>query len=80
MCGFFAVLFLRSKLCGNYSLVIWRLCHLCKGNVFVGAQMMYVKDDFFDSLSCDALDREEGRAERTKFSEQRKIDTEVSWC
>lgn len=51
-----------------------------QGNVFVGAQMMYVKDDFFDSLSCDALDREEGRAERTKFSEQRKIDTEVSWC
>lgn len=41
-------------------------------------QPVYVKDDFFDSLSCDALDREEGRAERTKFSEQRKIDTEVS--
>ncbi|KAL3679747.1 hypothetical protein R1sor_022703 [Riccia sorocarpa] len=38
---------------------------------------VYVKDDFFDSLSCDALDREEGRAERTKFSEQRKIDTET---
>jgi protein LSM14 len=38
---------------------------------------MYVKDDFFDSLSCDALDREEGRSERTRFSEQRKIDTEV---
>lgn len=43
----------------------------------VGLQPVYVKDDFFDSLSCDALDREEGRAERTKFSEQRKIDTEV---
>jgi hypothetical protein len=40
-------------------------------------QAMYVKDDFFDSLSCDALDREEGRSERTRFSEQRKIDTEV---
>ncbi|CAK9275077.1 unnamed protein product [Sphagnum jensenii] len=38
---------------------------------------MYVKDDFFDSLSCDALDREEGRSERTRFSEQRKIDTET---
>jgi protein LSM14 len=38
---------------------------------------MYVKDDFFDSLSCDALDREEGRSERNRFSEQRKIDTEV---
>ncbi|CAM6047474.1 unnamed protein product [Sphagnum compactum] len=38
---------------------------------------MYVKDDFFDSLSCDALDREEGRSERTRFSDQRKIDTET---
>ncbi|KAJ7549278.1 hypothetical protein O6H91_07G047500 [Diphasiastrum complanatum] len=38
---------------------------------------VYVKDDFFDSLSCDALNRGEGRSERTKFSEQRKIDTET---
>jgi hypothetical protein len=38
-------------------------------------QVLYNKDDFFDSLSCDAI--EGGRAERTKFSEQRKIDTEV---
>lgn len=37
---------------------------------------VYVKDDFFDSLSCDAFDRG-GQAERTKFSEQRKIDTET---
>ena len=44
----------------------------------MGLQMMYVKDDFFDSLYCDALDREEGRAEGTKFSEQRKIDAEAS--
>ncbi|CAM6036920.1 unnamed protein product [Sphagnum compactum] len=40
-------------------------------------KVMYVKDDFFDSLSCDALDWEDGRSERTKFSEQRKIDTET---
>ncbi|KAG0569622.1 hypothetical protein KC19_6G103100 [Ceratodon purpureus] len=38
---------------------------------------LYNKDDFFDSLSCDTLDREGGRGERTKFSEQRKIDTET---
>lgn len=37
---------------------------------------IYTKDDFFDSLSCDALDRG-GQTERTKFSEQRKIDTET---
>jgi len=36
----------------------------------------YTKDDFFDSISCDALDRR-GRSERTKFSEQRKIDTQT---
>ncbi|KAH8952035.1 hypothetical protein BDL97_09G063200 [Sphagnum fallax] len=40
-------------------------------------KVMYVKDDFFDSLSCDALDWEDGHSERTKFSEQRKIDTET---
>jgi protein LSM14 len=38
---------------------------------------LYKKDDFFDELSCDALDRERERGERTKFSEQRKIDTET---
>ncbi len=37
-----------------------------------------MKDDFFDSISCDASEREGGRTERTKFSEQRKIDTEVT--
>ncbi|KAH9552175.1 hypothetical protein CY35_09G050300 [Sphagnum magellanicum] len=40
-------------------------------------KVMYIKDDFFDSLSCDALDWEDGHSERTKFSEQRKIDTET---
>ncbi len=39
-----------------------------------------MKDDFFDSISCDASEREGGRTERTKFSEQRKIDTEVTGC
>ncbi len=43
-------------------------------------QVLYVKDDFFDSISCDASEREGGRTERTKFSEQRKIDTEVTGC
>lgn len=39
---------------------------------------LYVKDDFFDTISCDALDRATGSAERPRpFSDQRKLDTEV---
>ncbi|CAL9148258.1 protein decapping 5 [Musa acuminata AAA Group] len=37
---------------------------------------VYVKDDFFDSLSCATLDRGT-RGGRTRFSEQLKIDTET---
>ncbi|KAE8022126.1 hypothetical protein FH972_007956 [Carpinus fangiana] len=37
---------------------------------------VYVKDDFFDSLSCDALDRE-SRNGRTKFSDQLRKDSET---
>ncbi|KAL6135415.1 hypothetical protein ACLB2K_067643 [Fragaria x ananassa] len=37
---------------------------------------VYVKDDFFDSLSCDALDRGSQNV-RTKFSEQVRKDTET---
>ena len=37
----------------------------------------YVKDDFFDSLSCDVLDRQEGRKTRVTASEERtqNLDT-----
>lgn len=38
---------------------------------------IYVKDDFFDTLSCDALDRKGGRVEHMKYSEQRKVDSET---
>ncbi|XP_044468434.1 protein decapping 5-like [Mangifera indica] len=37
---------------------------------------VYVKDDFFDSLSCDALDAG-SRNGRTRFSEQVRRDTET---
>ena len=36
-----------------------------------------MKDDFFDSLSSNAFDRS-GQIERPRYSEQRKLDTEVS--
>ncbi|KAL6969794.1 hypothetical protein U1Q18_029507 [Sarracenia purpurea var. burkii] len=40
------------------------------------AKPTYNKDDFFDSLSCNALDRESNKG-RIRFSEQIKIDTET---
>ncbi|XP_074308276.1 protein decapping 5-like isoform X2 [Silene latifolia] len=37
---------------------------------------VYQKDDFFDTLSCNALDRE-SRNGRPRFSEQMRLDTET---
>ncbi len=37
-------------------------------------QAAYKKDDFFDSLSCDVLDKEEGRRTRMTNSEERHLN------
>ena len=37
----------------------------------------YVKDDFFDSLSCDVLDRAEGRSTRLNNQEERQLNTDT---
>ncbi|KAK2635886.1 hypothetical protein Ddye_030678 [Dipteronia dyeriana] len=40
------------------------------------SKLVYNKDDFFDTISCNALDYESQNG-RTRFSEQMKIDTET---
>ncbi|XP_020088645.1 protein decapping 5-like isoform X2 [Ananas comosus] len=42
----------------------------------IKSEPVYVKDDFFDSLSCGSMDRG-ARNGRTRFSEQLRIDTET---
>ncbi|XVF71679.1 hypothetical protein PTKIN_Ptkin12aG0059000 [Pterospermum kingtungense] len=46
------------------------------GSLKVEAKPVYVKDDFFDSLSCDSLDGG-SRNGRPRFSEQMRRDTET---
>lgn len=37
----------------------------------------YEKDDFFDSISCDALDREKGIDNRLRGAQERNLNTET---
>ena len=43
------------------------------------SQPTYVKVDFFDSMSCEALEKAQGdeRAGRGRYAEQRKLDMET---
>ncbi|CAA2967135.1 Hypothetical predicted protein [Olea europaea subsp. europaea] len=42
----------------------------------IGITFVYKKDDFFYSISCNALDNESSHG-RTRYSEQMKLDTET---
>uniref|UniRef100_A0A0D9UVY0 Protein decapping 5 n=1 Tax=Leersia perrieri TaxID=77586 RepID=A0A0D9UVY0_9ORYZ len=46
-------------------------------NPELAAKPVYVKDDFFDSLTSGTFGRGGGQNGRTRFSEQRKLDTET---
>lgn len=48
------------------------------GAVDKKGQPKYSKVDFFDTISCDALERERETAERRTQYQQRRIDTEVN--
>jgi protein LSM14 len=41
------------------------------------AETAYEKDDFFDSISCDALDKQSGMDNRLKGAEERRLNTET---
>jgi protein LSM14 len=43
----------------------------------VGTTGAYDKDDFFDSISCDALDKEHGIDSRLRGSAERNLNTET---
>jgi uncharacterized membrane protein YgcG len=38
---------------------------------------VYIKDDFFDSISCDVLDRQRGLDNRLRGSQERSLNTET---
>lgn len=42
-----------------------------------GGSSAYAKDDFFDSISCDALDKQNGLDNRLRGSAERNLNTET---
>lgn len=65
------VIFLRNLLVQCRSTL-----YQCLTNLFSNLQPVYSKDDFFDTLSCNSLDKQSSNG-RPRFSEQMKLDTEV---
>lgn len=53
------------------------MANVADGGEKVPAPIKYVKDDFFDSLSCDTLDREEGRRIRLTNGEERMLNQDT---
>jgi len=43
----------------------------------IPSEMAYTKDDFFDSISCDAIDRRDGVDNRLRGSTERNLNTET---
>jgi protein LSM14 len=46
-------------------------------NADAAASISYEKDDFFDSISCDAIDRQAGIDNRLRGSAERNLNTET---
>mgnify|MGYP003702227693 CR=1 FL=1 len=61
--------------CWTYRLVLF-VSAITKTCLSTSMQPVYVKDDFFDSLTSGTFGRG-GQNGRSRFSEQRKLDTEV---
>jgi protein LSM14 len=47
------------------------------GDELADGNTYYEKDDFFDSISCDALDKQQGIDNRLKGSQERTLNTET---
>ena len=62
----------------NKKIELDKVADVNQGNDAVKAkQLSYKKEDFFDTLSCDMLDKEEGRKTRMTASEERNLNQDT---